>query len=124
MASTLRPNDRPDDDDVVSLARTEWKDWTGTEEALSKLARIGGTGQPLSGSAANSEPGAGQLAGSTIFVPAEQPTRRRRPLHIVVRYLVTFCFGVAATFAWQRHGEALAQRPIAEVWQSYGEAAK
>jgi hypothetical protein len=100
MAYTVRP-----DDDVVSLPPTEWKDWTGAEEALSKLAHVSGGGAQ-SKSFGNSETG-GPLADATLFVAATPP--RRRAGRVLLRYMIAVCFGVAATLSWQRYGEPVQQ---------------
>jgi hypothetical protein len=38
--------------------------------------------------------------------PSIRPSRRKRPLRALARYLIIFCIGVAATLAWQSYGDA------------------
>jgi hypothetical protein len=38
--------------------------------------------------------------------PGIRPSRRKRPLRALARFLITFCIGVAATLAWQSYGDA------------------
>ena len=102
MAHTVGP-----DEDVLSLPRTEWKDLTEAEDALSKLARVSGSAGAQSQSFVDPE-SHGSLADSTLFVEAG----KARPLRVgrmLLRYLIAACFGVAATLAWQRHGEPVQQ---------------
>jgi len=106
-------------DDVINLARSEWKDWTGAEDALSKLARIAGARRRR-----GPEPAAGPKAPAPKEMPARHRPRRRRALR---RYLIAFCLGIAATLGWQAHGESakrVAAGWIAAAWDGHGEPAK
>jgi hypothetical protein len=38
--------------------------------------------------------------------PSIRPSRRKRALRALARFLITFCIGVAATLAWQSYGDA------------------
>jgi hypothetical protein len=110
MAFTVSP-----DDDVVSLPPTEWNDLTGAEDALARLARVSGGGGAQSKSSQSKSfadsTSRGPLADATLFVEAGK-ARPRRVARAFLRYLIAVCFGVAATLAWQRHGE-LAQQTVA-----------
>jgi len=43
----------------------------------------------------------------------------KRPLHTLVRFLITFCIGVAATLAWQSYGDA-ARKMVANSYPQLG----
>jgi hypothetical protein len=119
---------RSSPDDVINLARSEWKDWTGAEDALSKLARIAGARrrrgpEPAAGPKAAAQPSAAPTP-SPKETPAPRRPRRPRALR---RYLIAFCFGIAATLGWQAHGESakrVAAGWIAAAWDGHGEPAK
>ena len=63
---------------------------------------------------------------------AKKPSLLRRAWRAFTRFLIAFCIGVAATLAWQSHGDAAeqimaswaAQLGWSEAWRSYGEPAK
>jgi hypothetical protein len=109
------------DGDILELAPTEWKDWTGAEEALSKLARTVGA-ERYHGTVGPELP--------ATPPPADRPSSERRGSRALARYLLAVGVGVAATLAWQSHG-ADAKRMVAtwateidwpEPWQAYGAA--
>jgi len=105
MAYSVHP-----DDDVVSLPPTEWKDLSEAEDTLARLARVAGGTGAQSKSITDTESG-GPLAEATLFVEASKAPRRRVGLALL-GYLLAAGFGVAATLAWQQHGEPM-QRILA-----------
>src|SRR5262245_60189244 len=38
--------------------------------------------------------------------PTIRPSRRKRPLRALARFLITLCIGVGGTLAWQSYGDA------------------
>src|SRR5262245_7024046 len=123
MAHQLNP-----DNDVINLPRSEYKDWTGAEEALSKLARISGAQRPEK-SEAPADPDGGAV--SSAAQPKSRndppaPAKRRRFSRVVARYLIAVGIGVGGTLAWQSHGDRAKQMAgsvIVAFWQSHGEPA-
>jgi hypothetical protein len=115
-------------DDVINLPRSEWRDWTGAEDALSKLASIAGARrrrrpEPAAGPKAAAQPDAPPTQ-SAKELPARRRQRRSRAFR---RYLISFCLGIAATLAWQAHGESarqVAAEVIAAAWDAHGEPTK
>jgi hypothetical protein len=53
------------------------------------------------------------------LLPARQPQARNRASGSLVRFLMAFCIGVAATLAWQSYGEA-ARQMIANSFAQFG----
>ena len=108
------------DDDAVSLAPS-------AREDLAKLARTGALGAGRSSRPSEAE----FSAGSRVAEPSldrtlslskptngrslgEEPSFGRRALRRVCRFLLTAGIGVAATLAWQSHGDAA--RQIVAEW--------
>jgi hypothetical protein len=102
-------------DDALSLAPS-------AREDLAKLARAGALGTSRSSRPAE----AAFSAGSRVAEPSlgqtfslskpingrslrEEPSLGRRALRRISRFLLTACIGVAATLAWQSHGDAARQ---------------
>ncbi len=128
MDSRLSPTraDPRHDGDVVVLAS---KDWTGAEEALSRLAHeaVGGTsdhaGSDIFAGLQVTEPSlnatlrpAGPKDGR---FPSDRPSPGRRASRALARFLIAAFIGVAATLAWQSYGEA-AKQMIASWAQQLG----
>jgi len=117
--STLSPAraDPHPDGDVVVLAP---KDWSGAEEALSRLAH------EAVGSASD-QAGSDIFAGLQISEPSlnatlrppepkddrfprDRPSLGRRASRALARFVMAVFIGVAAILAWQSYGEAAKQR--------------
>ncbi len=117
--STLSPAraDPHPDGDVVVLAP---KDWSGAEEALSRLTH------EAVGSASD-QAGSDIFAGLQISEPSlnatlrppepkddrfprDRPSLGRRASRALARFVMAVFIGVAATLAWQSYGEAAKQR--------------
>jgi hypothetical protein len=113
----LRQNGDPHHDgDLVLLAP---KDWTDTEEALSRLAHVASDRRrPTAGCDFSPGPRVSEPSLDATFrpaqqnneaLPAERPAPGRRALRSLARFVVTACIGVAATLAWQSYGGATKQ---------------
>jgi hypothetical protein len=102
--------------DVVLLAP---KDWTDTEEALSRLAHAASDRRrPAAGSDFSAGPRVTEPSLEATLRPAnlnndpsttERPAPGRRASRSLARFLVTACMGVVATLAWQSYGGAARQ---------------
>jgi hypothetical protein len=113
MDTKLSPTqvDPHHDGDVVVLAP---KDWTDAEEALSRLAHVASDRRrPTAGSDFSAGPRATEPSlDATVRppdlniapLPTDRPSLGRRNSRSLARFLVTACFGVAATLAWQSYG--------------------
>jgi hypothetical protein len=113
MDTKLSPTqvDPDHDGDVVVLAP---KDWTDAEEALSRLAHVASDRRrPTAGSDFSAGPRATEPSlDATVRppdlniapLPTDRPALGRRNSRSLARFLVTACFGVAATLAWQSYG--------------------
>jgi hypothetical protein len=114
------------DDDVISLSRSEWRDWTGAEEALSGLARAAGAARRKAAGAAAAGDRGDRQSDSPAPSPGKMASRRRRPMRVLGRYGAAVCLGVLATLAWQSHGDTakhLAASAIASAWEAHGKPA-
>src|SRR5215470_16152602 len=116
------------DDDVINLSRSEYKDWTGAEEALSKLARISGAQRPEKPDL-STDPDGGAVPSAAQPKSRDDrpaPAKRRRASRVVARYLIAVGVGIVGTLAWQAHGDRVKQMAgsaIVALWQSHGEPA-
>jgi hypothetical protein len=118
--STAQADPR-DDGDLVLLA----KDWTGAEEALSKLAHVAANPRrPRAGSDFSAGPRVAEPSlGDTLraadatddLPPTDRPSPGGRPWRRVARFLLAACIGVAATLAWQSYGDAARQMIASSV---------
>src|SRR5262249_58577662 len=100
--------------DLLDLAPSEWKDWTGAEEVLSRLARSTG---------ADRYPGAIK---PERFVPPA-PERRRALLRYPIAIGIGIGLGAGAAFAWLTLDDGSRPHAIAaatQAWGSYGEPAR
>jgi hypothetical protein len=118
MASSLNR------DDVISLPRSEWRQLTGADEALSPVA---GPSRGTAPDAAADFDRADALPDAPETFRSRPRSHRRRPLRALVRYALAVGFGVVATLVWQSQGEGAkppAAGTTADVWWSYGELAR
>src|SRR5262249_45720670 len=100
--------------DLLDLAPSEWKDWTGAEEVLSRLARSTG---------ADRYPGAIK---PERFVPPA-PERRLALLRYPIAIGIGIGLGAGAAFAWHSLDDGSRTHAIAaasQAWTSYGEPAR
>jgi len=115
------------DNDVINLPRSEYRDWTGAEEALSKLARITGAQRPDKPDAAAAPDApveAPDAAPTTPDAPPKPARRKRKASRVLARYLMAIGVGVVGTLAWQAHGDLAKQTAagaVAAMWHSHGE---
>jgi hypothetical protein len=126
MASSSNRND-----DVISLPRSEWKDWTGAEEALSKLARAAGASRSDEPDASPGAEGAERKpdppatsSNPPATSPSKVPPGRGRLRRTLLRYGAAVCLGIVGTLAWQSHGDTakhMAASAITAAWQAHGE---